>query len=306
MDSGQVLWSGSGHGYFPRTFEAVIETQTPEVFIAAICSGSNGNCYYVGTQNDGVLIDAGASFSEIARRMAVLHLCPTKLRGIFVSHEHTDHVRGLELLAHRWDLPIWGTKKTLLRCRLGRSVHRGVAIEADSWIAVGELNVLPFRKKHDAADPVSFVVEHGGVRIGVFTDIGRCCEALIRHFKTCHAVFLEANYCEEMLASGSYPYHLKHRISGGYGHISNNEALALFREHRSPHLSHLLLSHLSGNNNSPERALQTFLPYCEDTEVVVASRFQCSPVFRISPPAGGAALPVMAEQAQAVAQISLF
>lgn len=282
------------------------ENTTPEVLIASICSGSNGNCYYVGTQNDAVLIDAGASFSEIARRMDSLGLCSSKVRGIFVSHEHTDHVRGLELVAHRWNLPIWGTKKTLLRCRLGRSVHRGVAIEADNWIAVGELNILPFRKKHDAVDPVSFVVEHGGVRIGVFTDIGRCCEALIQHFKTCHAVFLESNYCEEMLANGSYPYHLKHRISGGYGHISNTEALALFRDHRSPYLSHVLLSHLSGNNNSPDRALQAFWPHREHTEIIVASRYQCSPVFRITAPEGAASEPITAEKAEAVAQISLF
>lgn len=254
----------------------------PEVFIASICSGSNGNCYYVGTEEDAVLIDAGASFSEIARRMAFLELCPSKVRGIFVSHEHTDHVRGLELLAHRWDLPIWATPKTLQRCRLGRSVHRGVAINAEEWIAVGKLNVLPFRKKHDAVDPVSFVVEHAGIRIGVFTDIGRCCDALKTHFKTCHAVFLESNYCEEMLAAGSYPYHLKQRISGGYGHISNHEALTLFQEHRASYLSHVLLSHLSGNNNCPERALQNFLPHCKGVEVVVASRNACSPVFRIT------------------------
>lgn len=265
--------------------------KTPELFIASICSGSNGNCYYVGTETDAILIDAGASFSEISRRMNTLGLCPSKLRGIFVSHEHTDHVRGLELVAHRWNLPIWGTKKTLLRCRLGRSVHRGVAIEPGDWMGVGSLGVFPFRKKHDAVDPVSFVVEHGGVRVGVFTDIGRCCEALIHAFKTCHAVFLESNYCEEMLANGSYPYHLKHRISGGYGHISNTEALALFREHRSPHLSHLLLAHLSGNNNCPDRALQTFMPYSHGVEVVVASRYACSPVFRIAPPAGSLEVP---------------
>ena len=282
------------------------EKKKPEVFIASICSGSNGNCYYVGNHEDAILIDAGASFAEIARRMASLELCPSKLRGIFVSHEHTDHVRGLELVAHRWNLPIWGTKKTLLRCRLGRSTHRGVAIEADGWIAVGSLNVLPFRKIHDAVDPISFVVEHGGIRIGIFTDMGRCCDALTTHFKTCHAAFLEANYCEEMLAGGSYPYHLKQRISGGYGHISNNEALALFRDHRAPYLSHLLLSHLSGNNNHPDRALQTFLPHRDGVEVVVASRYACSPVFRIVAQPGAEALPEIAGKAQTIAQISLF
>lgn len=258
------------------------EPASSPVFIASICSGSNGNCYYVGTETDAVLIDAGASFAEISRRMASLGLCPSRLRGIFVSHEHTDHVRGLELVAHRWNLPIWGTRKTLQRCKLGRSLHRAVNIEAEEWIAVGELNILPFRKKHDAADPVSFVVECGGVNIGVFTDIGRCCEAVTRYFRDCHAVFLESNYCEDMLAEGRYPYHLKQRISGGYGHISNREALALFREHRAPHLTHVLLSHLSGNNNHPDRALETFLPHCDGVNVLVASRYACSPVFRIT------------------------
>ncbi len=250
--------------------------------MASICSGSNGNCYYVGTETDAILVDAGASFAEIARRMAHLGLHPENLRGILVSHEHTDHVRGLELVAHRWNLPIWGTRKTLQRCRLGRSLHRAVPIEPEVWLSVGNLQILPFRKYHDAADPVSFVVAHEGVRVGVFTDIGRCCEALIRQFKTCHAVFLESNYCEAMLEAGNYPYHLKKRISGGYGHISNREALDLFRQHRSPGLTHLLLSHLSGNNNCPDTALQTFWPHRNTTEVVVASRYAPSPVFRIT------------------------
>ncbi len=282
--------------------------KTPEIFIASICSGSNGNCYYVGTETDAILIDAGASFAEISRRMTALGLCSSKLRGIFVSHEHTDHVRGLELVAHRWNLPIWGTKKTLLRCRLGRSLYRGVAIEAGDWISVGALEVFPFRKKHDAVDPVSFVVAYAGIHIGVFTDIGRCCEALIHAFKSCHAVFLESNYCAEMLANGSYPYHLKHRISGGYGHISNNEALELFREHRAPHLSHVLLSHLSGNNNCPDRALQTFLPYCDGVEVMVASRYAPSPVFRIAPPVESLQAPPSRKKAvpHATEQASLF
>ncbi len=276
------------------------------LFTAAIASGSNGNCYYIGNADDAVLVDAGISAKETERRMAHLGLSMEKVRGIFVSHEHTDHVRGLELLAHRWNLPVWGTRATLSRCRLGRVAHQAVAIGHDAVTEVGQLQIHAFRKRHDAADPISFSVRYAGVQVGIFTDIGRCCDNLIAHFRDCHGVFLEANYCEQLLAGGAYPYHLKKRISGGYGHISNREALEIFLAHRSPTLSHLLLSHLSGNNNTPERALETFLPHAGSTQVVVASRYAPSPLFKIR--AGKEPLPVQVAAAAPVkaAQLSIF
>lgn len=143
--------------------------------------------------------------------------------------------------------------------------------------------VTPFRKEHDAADPHSFVVSYQGIHIGVITDIGIACDRVSHYFQQCHAAFLESNYDEVMLRNGRYSQPLKDRITNGQGHISNRQALELFRNYRPRNMSHLLLSHLSKENNHPDLALQSFLPHANETEVLIASRYGPSPVITISP-----------------------
>jgi phosphoribosyl 1,2-cyclic phosphodiesterase len=126
------------------------------------------------------------------------------------------------------------------------------------------------------------MVEHRGVKVGVLTDIGVACDHVIKHFGQCHAAFLEANYDEEMLEKGRYPYHLKRRIRGGLGHLSNSQALEIFINHRSAHLSHLLLSHLSRDNNRPELVHELFSQHANGTEIIVASRYEESAVYHIN------------------------
>jgi phosphoribosyl 1,2-cyclic phosphodiesterase len=154
---------------------------------------------------------------------------------------------------------------------------------AHETMQVGSLQVTAFPKQHDAADPYSFVVSDGGVTVGVMTDIGQACDNVIRYFKTCHAVYLEANYDVMMLETGRYPYHLKQRIRSDRGHLSNTQALELFSTHGSSFLSHVFLSHLSKENNHPDTALAAFREYCGNTKVVVASRYEETPVFTIEP-----------------------
>ena len=153
-------------------------------------------------------------------------------------------------------------------------------------IPVGSLRVTGFRKPHDAADPHSFVISDGEVQVGVFTDIGHADKMVIRYFKECDALFLEANYCETMLANGHYPAYLKKRISGKNGHLSNTQALELFTAHRSKRLRHLALAHLSKNNNDPELVNRVFSEQAGHVSVFVASRYEASPVFTIEPALG--------------------
>ena len=148
---------------------------------------------------------------------------------------------------------------------------------------IGSLRITAFRKKHDACDPHSFVVSAAKTNIGVFTDIGEPCDQLIHYFKQCHAAFLESNYDEEMLEKGRYPYYLKNRIRGGEGHLSNRQALELYLNHRPAFMSHLLLSHLSKENNSPELVESLFYSVPSETQVVIASRYQESAVYQIAP-----------------------
>jgi phosphoribosyl 1,2-cyclic phosphodiesterase len=149
-------------------------------------------------------------------------------------------------------------------------------------IAVGDLKITAFPKLHDASDPYSFTVSYNNVNVGVFTDIGLPCENVINHFKQCHAAFLEANYDDEMLDKGNYPYHLKKRIRGERGHLSNKQALELFKRHRPSFMTHLLLSHLSQNNNSPELVEELFTQYADGVKMIIASRYEETPVYHIT------------------------
>lgn len=247
--------------------------------ISSLNSGSNGNCYYIGNDKEAILVDAGISCREIERRMNRLGLEMQKVKALFVSHEHWDHIKGIPVLAHKYKLPVYITSPTQLNGNLVLSDAKPfVAFEP---IAIGNLVVTAFPKLHDACDPYSFVIACNGVKVGVFTDIGSPCQHLVNHFKQCHAAFLEANYDEDMLHNGRYPYYLKKRISGGQGHLSNRQALELFSTHRPGFMSHLLLSHLSKENNCPDLVRELFMQHAGKTEIVIASRFAETPLYTI-------------------------
>ena len=253
------------------------------LFITSLNSGSNGNCYYVGNDNDAVLIDVGISCRETERRMKKLDLSIKKVKAIFISHEHGDHIKGVSVLANKYSLPVYITEATAKRGPI-LIKHLSKRFKADETISVGELTITAFTKQHDAADPHSFIVSHNSITVGIITDIGVACENVIHYFKQCHAAFLESNYDEVMLENGSYPIHLKNRIRGGEGHISNKQALELFVKHRPPFMTHLLLSHLSQENNSPQMAASVFEQYAKGTKIIVASRHEATEVFTITNP----------------------
>ena len=251
------------------------------LFIASLNSGSNGNCYYIGNDSEAVLIDAGLSCRETEKRMRRLGLPLDRVKAIFISHEHDDHIRGLEILSRRYQLPVYITDPTLEQCRFPPDPQLVKSFRAGEAVTVGDLSILAFSKAHDASDPYSFVVASPTVRIGVFTDIGAVCDNLIAHFTQCHAAFLETNYDEEMLEKGRYPWPLKHRIRGGHGHLSNRQALELFAAYRPPFMSHLLLAHLSQDNNRPELAQALFEEQACGATITVASRYNESEIYAI-------------------------
>lgn len=252
------------------------------LFISSLNSGSNGNCYYIGNEKEAVLVDVGISCREIEKRMKRLNLSIQKVKAVFISHEHTDHIRGLHSLVKRHKLPVYITTPTLKFGRLYLDYDVTRNFSAHETISVGDLKVTAFPKLHDASDPYSFTISHNNINVGVFTDIGLPCENVINHFKQCHAAFLEANYDDEMLDKGNYPYHLKKRIRGERGHLSNKQALELFKRHRPSFMTHLLLSHLSQNNNSPELVEALFTQHADGVKMIVASRYEETPVYHIA------------------------
>jgi phosphoribosyl 1,2-cyclic phosphodiesterase len=254
------------------------------IFITSLNSGSNGNCYYIGNHREAVLIDAGISCRETERRMKRLGLSMTSVRAIFVSHEHSDHITGVPGLSKKYKLPVYITDSTLRSSGLPLEKNLVRSFRAKEPVIVGALSIIPFSKFHDASDPHSFIVSANKINVGVFTDIGSPCKEVISYFKKCHAAFLEANYCEDMLMNGRYPVFLKNRISSDHGHLSNNQALELFLKHRGKNLTHLVLSHLSKNNNKPELVARIFNENAGDVKIVVASRYEETAVFSIGTP----------------------
>jgi phosphoribosyl 1,2-cyclic phosphodiesterase len=252
------------------------------LFICALNSGSNGNCYYVGNESEAVLIDVGISCREIERRMKRLNLSLQKLKAVFISHEHSDHIRGLHSLVKKYRLPVYITTATAKYGRLYLQQDLVKSFEAHETVSVGSLKITAFPKLHDAIDPYSFIVSCHETRVGVFTDIGLPCQNVISYFSQCHAAFLEANFDDEMLDKGNSPYHLKRRIRSEKGHLSNKQALDLFRKHRPAFMSHLVLSHLSQNNNCPKLVEELFMQHADGVKMIVASRHQETEVYSVS------------------------
>lgn len=249
--------------------------------MASLNSGSNGNCYYIGNDEDAVLVDAGIPCREIERRMEARNLNIHHVKAVFISHEHTDHIKGLKKLANKYALPVYITDKTALKGPF-LIKHLSKPFCADEKIQIGSLLVTAFSKKHDADDPHSFIISYNGITVGVITDIGTACPQVIRYFKQCHAVFIESNYDDDMLQNSRYPYYLKRRISSDVGHMSNRQALELFLNHRPQFMSHVFLSHLSKESNTPELAAATFAAHAGNTLVTVASRYEASEVYTIT------------------------
>lgn len=276
------------------------------LYIASLNSGSNGNCYYLGNEKEAVLIDAGISCREIEKRLKRLELSIDRIKAVFISHEHGDHIHGVAALSKKHKIPVYITHATYMAGNLQLDETLLAKFESFSHISIGNLQVRAFPKHHDAADPCSFVVSHKEINVGVFTDIGKSCDRVIAGFKQCHAAFLEANYDEEMLEKGSYPLALKNRIRNGHGHLSNTQAMRLAADHRPSFMSHLLLSHLSRNNNSPERAMQAFSLLGADMHVSIAHRERETEVFLIDGrPVPMTITPVLQPRAKAT-QLSLF
>ncbi len=275
------------------------------LFISSLNSGSNGNCYFIGTDKEAILVDAGISCREIDKRMKRLGLSMSVVKAIFVSHEHADHISGIPNLSRKYHLPVYITKTTLRSSFITIEKHLINSLFPNEATTIGGLTIVAFPKSHDAIDPHSFIISGNEVTVGVFTDFGFSCPNIIQRFSQCNAVFLEANYCEDMLIKSSYPFSLKKRISSDGGHLSNTQALELFNLHKGKQLSHLVLSHLSENNNSPELVSRLFNEKAGTTKIIVASRYKETPLYRIENTTV-AGISVVNKAEKPVLQLSLF
>ncbi len=228
----------------------------------SISSGSSGNCIYAGSSGTSILVDAGISGKRIEQGLCGLDLTTSDIDGILVTHEHSDHIKGLGVLARRYGIPIYGTKGTLDAIRESGSVGKipeGLmrTIAADREFGIGDLTVRPFSISHDAADPVGYRIEHGGKSCAVATDMGSYDDYIVRNLQGLDVLLLEANHDVRMLEAGRYPYYLKRRILGEKGHLSNETCGQLLCRLLHDSMREIFLGHLSLENNYEELAYET-------------------------------------------------
>ncbi len=231
------------------------EPENSELSICVLSSGSKGNSAYISNGKTSLLVDAGHSGIEIERRMESQNLSPESLKGIVVTHEHSDHICGVGVLSRRYDIPVFMNKKTYntVSKKLGK-IEKLRYFESGTPFFVNSLEIHPFSISHDATDPSGFTFKYNNKKIGIATDLGIVTSVVKNHLKDCSAILIEANHDPEMLISGPYPWHLKQRIKSRSGHLSNEDARNLIVDIKQNSLSHIILGHLSEENNSPEKA----------------------------------------------------
>lgn len=246
--------------------------------ICALASGSNGNCYYIGNEEEAVLIDVGIYYKRLIERLNDAELDKSKIKAAFISHEHSDHIQGARVTGKKLGIPIFYTKKTYHKSYNKNKAQDFQIFEPGIPYISGKIKIHSFSKQHDAVDPCSFRVEINNKNIGIMTDIGQPDEILINEFSKCDAVFLESNYDEDMLMRGIYPYHLKQRVSSSKGHLSNEQAKDIVEQNSSSKLKTIFLSHISAVNNTREIALETFSSLSDQYDIKLTSRAGISEV----------------------------
>lgn len=291
--------------------------------VAPLASGSRGNCTYVGDERRGVLIDCGLSTRQILSRLDAVGLGHVRIEGVLVTHEHTDHVGAARVLSRRLEaregrrVPFYMTQGTATglhpSCRPDdvHLIEAGGAFE----VALG-LTVEPVTVPHDTRDPVSYTLTVGGVRVGVITDLGRSTKLVEQQLATLDVAVLEFNHDLTMLLEGSYPWYLKQRVRGPHGHLSNQQASDIVARAGGTRLRHLVLAHLSEENNRPELALAAahqglHAAGLRRVRVHVAHQHEPMEPVRAPPSPGAAAAPrrpasAPAEADDADRQIGLF
>lgn len=225
-----------------------------------IASGSSGNCAYVGTKHTKLLIDAGISGKKIEQGLAELKLEGSQIDGLLITHEHTDHIKGAGIFSRRFDVPIYATADTwaAMSDSIGKIAPGNKRIlYADEICPINDICVKPFAIPHDAAEPVGYSLFTGEKKITFATDIGHVTDTLKEQMQDSDILLLESNHDIEMLKNGRYPYHLKQRILGQKGHLSNHAAGELLAEVLTGKMKYVFLGHLSDENNTPHLAYET-------------------------------------------------
>ena len=239
-----------------RPVQLALGLDFPEMRVVVLGSGSSGNAVVIESDSRRILVDAGFSCRELERRLELAGIDASGFDGILLTHEHGDHVRGAGVFSRRHQVPIYATRGTFAGVNLGKRVHRQVVIRSGERHAAGCFRITPFKIPHDAIEPVGYVVEDSYARrVGVVSDIGTCSRLAWGRLTDLDVLIVEANHDLKMLRDGPYPWHLKQRVAGRFGHLSNADAAEGIRELVTDRLQWVVLYHLSEVNNLPVLAV---------------------------------------------------
>ncbi|HEX6926372.1 MAG TPA: MBL fold metallo-hydrolase [Longimicrobiaceae bacterium] len=225
--------------------------------VTVLGSGSSGNAILVESGTTRLLVDAGFSGVDLERRLAAVEVHPESIDALLITHDHTDHTRGMGVMARRWGIPLYLTEATRFACRgLLRGDERLTAYSSTQPVQIGALQVTPFLTVHDAVDPVAVTVteSHTGQKLGIATDLGRPTATVRAALRGCDLLVLESNYDDVLLRRSIYPWSVKARIASSHGHLSNRAAAELATELCHPGLACVVLAHLSERANDPRLA----------------------------------------------------
>lgn len=226
--------------------------------LCVLASGSSGNCIFIGSEQERVLIDAGLSARETEKRLDQIGVPLSSISAVCLTHEHTDHIAGLAVLHRRHGIKLFANSGTI------EAIRHDVKMDKLQWrvfttgapFQIGDLIFDPFPVSHDAYEPVGFVVNCGHTMVGIATDIGTPTHLVRERLRRCQALIVEANHDENLLSAARRPWSLKQRIAGRQGHLSNRHAAQMITEIASPALTHIYLCHLSLDCNRPNLALK--------------------------------------------------
>lgn len=248
--------------------------------VCILNSGSSANSTLIQSGDTSILLDAGLSGRETARRLKTISVLPDQLDGLVVSHGHRDHINGIGILARRHNIPVYLNKKTSKEIvdSVGK-IPEERYVDTGSSFKIGDIRIETFPVSHDSLDPMGFILSNGGVSIAYLTDLGRVTKTIINRIRNRNLIVLESNHDLEMLINGPYPEMLKRRILGPEGHLSNIASANALVDAIGPRTDRVVLAHLSENNNHPELVFSTVREIFEeeglgDIRIDVASRYE--------------------------------
>ncbi len=245
--------------------------------VCPLASGSKGNSLFVSCSNSAILIDAGLSGIEIERRLNHVDVDPANLTAIIITHEHSDHVKGAGILSRRFNIPVYISRKTYQACNGLGKIDETCFFECGTPFDIEDIRITPFSISHDAKDPAGLTMEYNEQKIGIATDLGIATGLVKDHLKNSNILYLESNHDPDMLVNGPYPWHLKQRIRSRLGHLSNQDTGNLISELKTDRLKHVILAHLSEENNCPKKAIQEVSKRLNGSDIALHVAGPCEP-----------------------------